>query len=737
MRPIILSAALLQAAVSIPVPAQTALPGTAIPQFAQALPTLSVTGGNISTIFGNAPLTVRMCEFDAHVLPPGTLVPEVQPSTRVWGYVAGPCPTTARDTYTGPVIVNTRGTPTPITFLNELSDTASTGLVFYKKSVDQTLHWADPLNDGANECSMEGGIPAFGSPCAQNYAGPIPAAAHLHGGEVPPEIDGGPDSWFTSDGLHHGNGYYTANPAADPSNGAVYRYPNVQEAAPMWFHDHTLGATRLNVYAGLAGVYLIEDPDLELPVNLPGVAEIVPLVIQDRSFDTNGQLFFPASDEDMTPAPNPEHPYWVPEFLGDAIVVNGKAWPYLDVEPRRYRFLLLNGSNARTYELFLAGGNGNASGPAIYVIGTDGGYLDAPVRLDPARGGKLVIMPGERYEVIIDFAGFAGSKLILRNTGRTPYPKGDAPQGSTLGRVVQVRVGQGPVLDASYDPSTGAALRTGAQKIVRLVDPAAGRPAAGVTIDKTRELTLNEVVSPKSTAINPVTGELTDYEGGPLEILVNNTLWSGASTRSYGDFTPVTVGDDTIFYSELPREGDTEIWELVNLTADAHPIHLHLVEFQVMNRQDFNTSRFSRAYAAAFPSGSDQPGFGPPLDYRADRNPSSGGKDGGNPDVSPYLQGPVRPPNPQEAGWKDTILAPPGMVTRIAVRWAPTDLPVDAEKPDLFYPFDPSGGSRYGYVWHCHIIDHEDNEMMRPDRVGLNEEAPLPSTRPIVEGIDY
>jgi spore coat protein A len=715
---------------------QTPLPGSAVPQFAQPLAIPSVAGGTLTTIFGNAPLTLRMCEFDARVLPPGAFVAGEQPTTRVWGYVAGSCPTSPQDTYTGPVIVNVRGTPTPITFLNELGDTATSGLLAYKKSVDQTLHWADPLNGGANECAMDGGIPEFGSPCSLTYAGPIPAAAHLHGGEVPPEIDGGPDSWFTSDGLFHGAGYHTFDAQSDPPNGAVYRYPNTQQAAPIWFHDHTLGATRLNVYAGLAGAYLIVDPALVLPQNLPGPAQIVPLVLQDRSFDTDGQLYFPGTDEDETLAPNPEHPYWVPEFVGDVAVVNGKAWPYLPVEPRRYRFLLLNGSNARTYELFLGGQSGRM-GPPIWVIGTDGGYLDAPVKLDPRLGEKLLIMPGERYDVIVDFAGFGGTNLILRNTGRTPYPKGEPPHGNTVGRLLQLRVQPGVVSDSSYDPSSGAALRTAEQRIVRLVDPHAGVPAAGVTIHTARELTLNEVLAPGSTAINPATGVETQYEGGPVEVFVNNTALAGDSPRPYGDFTPISVDGETRFYSELPREGETEVWELVNLTADAHPIHLHLVQFQVMNRQGFNTQRYAAAYDKAFPAGSYTPGFGPPLDYRASDNPLSGGKYGGNPDVTPYLQGPRRPPAASEAGWKDTVVAPPGMVTRIVVRWAPTDLPTTAPASDLYYPFDPSGSGERGYVWHCHIIDHEDNEMMRPDVVLLNDDAPPPAARPLLEGADY
>ena len=699
---------------------QSPLPGRAIPQFAQPLPTLSVAGGSIATVFGNTPLTIRMCEFDAKVLPPGTFEPGAQPQTRVWGYVAGgACPTTARDTYTGPVIVNVRGTPTPITWVNELGNTATTGVLAYRNSVDQTLHWADPPQHMCEKLDVP---PEPGSICAQNYSGPIPAVAHLHGGEVPPEIDGGPDSWFTSDGLLHGHAYYSFAGAA--SNAATYRYPNVQEAAPIWFHDHTLGATRLNVYAGLAGGYLIVDPNLQLPANLPGPAETVLLVLQDRMFDTNGQLYFPGNDANGVFTPNPDHPYWVPEFVGDTIVVNGKAWPFFNVQPKRYRFLFLNGSNARTYELFLDA--------PMWVIGSDGGYLDAPVRVT-----RLLMMPGERYEVLIDFAGFAGTDLVLRNTGRTPYPKGEAPKGNTVGRILQFRVGPGPVADTSYDPAGGTPLRTGAQKIVRLADPAAGAVKAGVIVDKTRQLTLNESIAPASTAINPVTGEVTEYEGGPLEVLVNNTAYLGEFQRPYADFTPITVDGNTTFYSELPEEGSTEVWEIVNLTADAHPIHLHLVQFQLVNRQAFNTHLYNQAYEAAFPTHAYQPEFGPPLDYRAANNPLSAGKDGGNPDVTPYLQGPARPPEAKEAGWKDTFLVPPGMVTRFIVRWAPTDVPTTAPSADLHYPFDPNGASMHGYVWHCHIIDHEDQEMMRPDLVLLNPAAPAPSSRPLRRGIEY
>jgi spore coat protein A len=439
---------------------------------------------------------------------------------------------------------------------------------------------------------------------------------------------------------------------------------------------------------------------------------------------------------------NPEHPYWVPEFTGDTIVVNGKAWPYLNVQPKRYRFLFLNGSNARTYELNL--------GAPMWVIGTDGGYLDAPVLVS-----KLVMQPGERYEVIIDFANLGGKNLILTNTGKTPYPAGKPPQGATLGRIMQFRVNKpaAPITDASYNPKLGTPLRTGTNALVRLVNPAAGTLATGVIVAKTRVLTLNEVMGMGKTVQDPVTGIITKYPGGPLEILVNNTKWSGVAHggTSRADFTGITVGGDTTYYSELPQEGDTEVWEIVNLTRDAHPIHLHLAQFQLMNRQNFNKGTYATAYGAAFPPVPTDPmctgavycpGYGPPLNYNP--SPASGNKHGGNPDITPFLQGGLQLPTLQERGWKDTVLAMPGQVTRIAVRWAPTDLPTTTAAAGLHFPFDPSGGfdpinltGGHGYVWHCHIIDHEDNEMMRPDLVTLNPAAPLPAARPLVKDTSY
>jgi spore coat protein A len=704
--------------------AQTLLPGSSIPQFVDPLPSLH------TIIDDGSQIELHMTEFQSNVLPSTIVLPGGAPyaGTWVWGYRE--LSQSTADPYIGPVIVATRGNATEIKFVNDLGNTSTTNVLAYKNSTDQTLHWADPLNNeanvGAHEATMNPGmLPA--SPWDQNYSGPIPAAVHLHGGEVPPVIDGGPDSWFTSDGNYTGHGYYSMD-GNTTKNYTIYRYPNTQEAASIWFHDHTLGATRLNVYAGLAGAYLIVDPNLNLPANLPGPADIVPLVIQDRSFDTNGQLFLPSDTlGGIQYSLNPQHPYWVPEFVGDTIVVNGKAWPYKTVDPKRYRFLFLNGSNARTYELSLP------AGVPMWVIGTDGGYLDSPVTVK-----KLVMQPGERYDVIIDFAPAAGKNIILTNTARTPYPKGAPPQGSTVGRIIQFRVNATPVVDASYNPALGTPLRTGNQTIVRLVNPATGTLAAGVTANKTRELTLNEVMG------MPVTVGGITYPGGPTEILVNNTMWDGMrmnTTTGAMEPIPGSVSDGFGNYlTELPNEGDTEVWEIVNLTADAHPIHLHLVQFQLISRQDFDLSKYSKAYnalfpasvqidpmtMAAYPGGVFIGGYGPPLNYNTGNTRALGG----NPDITPYLKGKAQPPAAYEAGWKDTVIMYPGQVTKIAVRWAPTDKAIT--DPNLTYPFDPNAGG-HGYVWHCHIIDHEDNEMMRPDQVVPNTSA----TRTYVMGINY
>ena len=281
----------VRSAIAPQLAAQIPLPGSAIPKFVDPLPLLDLAGGPMQTVIAGAgEIELHMREFQANVMPTG-FVPAVgtYTGTWVWGYIAGPnAPVGAQGTYIGPVIVATRNVPTQIRFVNNLGHTSTSNVLAWVNSTDQTLHWADPLGSGMN---------------MNHYDGPIPAVVHVHGGEIPPVLDGGPDAWFTSDGAHHGHAYYTKPGAGAAGNEAVYRYPNKQEAAMIWFHDHVLGATRLNVYAGLAGAYPVIDPNLQLPTGLHPVGLqqgsggpvelLVPLVLQDRMFDVNGQLFFP------------------------------------------------------------------------------------------------------------------------------------------------------------------------------------------------------------------------------------------------------------------------------------------------------------------------------------------------------------------------------------------------------------------------------------------------------------
>ncbi len=723
-----------------------------IPKFVEPLPLLSVGGGTIQTVAfpaASSETVLRMCEFKANVLP-HTFTPEngAYSGTWVWGYRVGTCPdpNAPVDTYIGPVFVTKREVPTKVRFVNDLPLNPQ---VNWHDWTDQTLHWADPFNHEENMCAH---MPMNGGWCFSHYTGPVPTVPHLHGAETPAVLDGSPDSWFTSDGVYHGHAYYTDPNSTVNPNEAVYRYLNTQEAAPIWFHDHSLGNTRTNVYSGLAGAYLITDPKLKLPAGLhpAGLQQIlggkvdytIPLVIQDRMFDANGQLFFPNEGNNPT-----VHPFWGPEFIGDAILVNGKTWPVLNVEARRYRFLIINGSNARSYSLWFE--NDDRQGPAIWQIATDGGYLDFPARIDPnSRRGpsKLVIMPGERADIIVDFSRFRGKSLILRNDARAPYPAGDEVTDETS-QILKVVVNKKAVLDTSYNPEIPFPLRWN-QPIVRLANPITGTIpfAVGQTIAKTRQLTLNEVVSP---------------DDEPLEVLVNNTSWDGmlpADTHGMHhprpDFTASELNGITNYLSEIPDEGTTEVWEIVNLTMDAHPIHTHLTQFQLLNRQNFDTMKYSEVYEGSFPAtanlkdpgnnhpytiadpmtgqpypgGMFIPGFGPPLNYKPSH--ASGHKYGGNPDVTPFLKGRPQPPADNEAGWKDTIMVSPGMVTRIVVRYAPTWKAIN--DPNLFYPFEPNAAG-YNYVWHCHIIDHEDNEMMRPYMVN-----PKPNVqRTYVRGTDY
>lgn len=508
--------------------------------------------------------------------------------TSLWGY-AGP---DQAPSVPGRTFVVRSGHAITVRWSNELVDRSGQPLP-HLLPVDPSLHWADPMQQGHRHGP---------------YLGPVPLVTHLHGGDAESGSDGLPDAWFTPGNARKGRAYQ-----------AVYTYDNSQEAALLFYHDHALGITRLNVYAGLVGCYIIRDANEEALLaanNLPGGGYEIPLLIQDARFLADGHLYYPAESDDV--AFSPTH---LPEFFGDVILVNGKSWPVLDVEPRPYRLRLVNGSDSRFYELYLSPWQRFAQ------IGTDLGLLDAPVSLS-----ALTIAPGERADLVIDFSGLDGRKIILRNRARAPFPKGEPPDARTSGQVMAFRVSR------PLDPMVPKA------QLPRSLRPVGGALPAPPAPVRTRRLLLFE----GRDAYGRLKSMLGIIDpGNPLD-----------GTLAWED--PIT---------ENPKAGDTEMWEIYNATPDAHPIHLHLVGFRIVNRQRFTGRIVPKQMARG----------------------SVGGR------LSNIkLRGRPRPPEANEAGRKDTAQMLPGEVTRIIAT------------------FHRAGE----YVWHCHILSHEDHEMMRPYRVG-------------------
>jgi spore coat protein A, manganese oxidase len=421
------------------------------------------------------------------------------------------------------------------------------------------------------------------------FGNQVRAMTHLHGAFVAADSDGNPA--ITPNGFGFGE------------TQMVY-YPNEQPATLLWFHDHALGATRLNVFAGLAAAYILRDqfdtgaePN---PIGIPGGAYEIPLVIQDRQFNPDGTFLYPTSDiEGVT---------WIGEYFGDVMLVNGKVWPFLNVGPRMYRFRILNGCNARILNL-------DIGGPNFWQIGAEGGMWDIPVQVK-----NLVMGPAERADVIVDFTKFAGQTLVMKNHKPHKPVSNPAPQ---LPQVMQIRVGT-TVTDPgpSIIPSTLLGGRA-----ANLSNPVA-----------TRYITLNEI--------------------DPEEV----DWFLNLSALHFEDAV-----------TETPKVGTVEDWVYINLTGDTHPMHTHLVTFQVIGRTPFNAEAYEAVY---------------------------GGPNGvpGGFDPTPFATGPMLPPDPTERGFKDTVKANPGHFTTIRAKF---DLPTGVTAPQ-------------DYVHHCHIVEHEDNDMMRP-----------------------
>lgn len=345
----------------------------------------------------------------------------------------------------------------------------------------------------------------------------VRTVVHVHGASVEPESDGYPEAWFTR-GFKQVGPYFRKK---------VYQYDNNMQACTLWYHDHTLGITRLNIYAGLAGFYLIRDHRERL-LNLPCGQYEIPLIIQDKSFNEDGSLFYPRQPE--KPVPQLETSI-VPEFFGDTILANGKVWPFLNVEPRKYRFRLLNGSNSRFYRFKLD------SGQLIYQIGTDGGLMEYPIGMK-----EIILAPAERADVIIDFTNLEGKNIILKNDAPAPFPDGE-PE-NVVDTVMEIRVTL-PLLsiDTSVIPSY-------MKPFPKMSEQSAS---------KERHLTLDEK---------------TDKNGREI-MLLDGKGWGA----------PIT---------EYPKVGSTEVWYLINLTDDSHPIHIHLIHFQVLERRAFNVEIYKK-----------------------------------------------------------------------------------------------------------------------------------------------
>ncbi|MEW4025276.1 copper oxidase [Bacillus siamensis] len=462
------------------------------------------------------------------------------PPTRLWGY---------NGLFPGPTIDVNQGESIYVKWMNDLPDK-------HFLPVDHTIHHSESGHQEPDGRTV----------------------VHLHGGETPPDSDGYPEAWFTRDFKETGP-YFEKE---------VYYYPNKQRGALLWYHDHAMAATRLNVYAGLAGMYIIRERK-EKQLKLPAGEYDVPLMILDRTLNDDGSLSYPSGPDN--PSETLPTPSIVPFLCGNTILVNGKAWPYMEVEPRTYRFRILNASNMRSFTLSLNNGG------RFIQIGSDGGLLPRSVRTQ-----TISLAPAERYDVLIDFSAFDGEHIILTNgTGCGGDVDPDTDANVMQFRVTKPLKGE----DTSRKPKYLSAMPDMTSKRIHNI--------------RTLKLTNTQ-----------------DKYGRPV-LTLNNKRWHD----------PVT---------EAPKLGTTEIWSIINPMGGTHPIHLHLVSFQVLDRRPFDLERYNK--------------FG---------------------DI--VYTGPAVPPPPSEKGWKDTVQAHSGEVIRIAATFAPY-----------------SGR----YVWHCHILEHEDYDMMRP-----------------------
>jgi FtsP/CotA-like multicopper oxidase with cupredoxin domain len=627
---------------------------TTIPKYVTPLtiPPEMPTSTSPDPAFTGKYFEIAVRQFQQQVLPAGL------PKSTVWGFGSANHPATFN--YPSYTIEATANQPVRVKWINDLKDPVTGNFLPHLLPIDQTLHWANPsqqqCTDGTfrTDCMTANPAP---------YTGPVPIIPHLHGSHVDPDSDGYPEAWFLPAAADIPAGYamqgskYGQIPGATVVNGeALFQYRNDQRASTLWFHDHSMGMTRANVYAGPAGFYLLRGGAADLPSGvaggLPGPAPKagdapgtkyyeIPIVIQDRSFNADGSLFYAASRSffdgyagpyvgDPT-FPSDIAPAWNPEFFGNTMVVNGNTWPYLNVEPRKYRLRFLNGCDSRFLILKFAVPDKKLQ---FTQIGTEGGFLPAPVVLN-----QLLLGLAERADVIVDFSKFTpGTVINLLNIGPDspfgglPIPTNLVSDPATTGQVMQFRIVAPTAADASAVPPMPTLTPLGAATT-------------------TRKVSLNEL---ESTQVCVDSANV--YVPGIAPPACNRfSVPLAPLAAQLGTVDPLTgLGVPLPFMApitENPALNSTEIWEIQNFTVDAHPIHVHQVMFQVVDRTPMGQVIGGRK---------------------------------------------TRGPEPWETGFKDTVIAYPGETTRIKAM------------------FDIEGL----YVWHCHILSHEDNEMMRPFYVG-------------------
>lgn len=504
--------------------------------------------------------------------------------TKLMGFGIGTLPVT----YPGATIVTHEGTPISVEWINNLGFQM---LVPQDPYIDAAYHMPGMMMNGLD----------YNTRTIANNGHPF--VPHLHGGHTDSQSDGLPDQWWTE--LYH----TTSNPyAKGPTfSGHIFHYDNTQESGTLWYHDHSHGTTRLAAYEGMAGFYFVRDANEDALIaanSIPSGDYEVEIAVQDKTFYPDGQLAWPNAPQ----GPEPGN-IMQPEMFGSVIIVNGKAWPHLDVEPRQYRFRFLNGCDSRFLKMWLDTA-GVAVAGQFKEIGSDGGMLPAPVALD-----TLLIGTGERYDVVVDFAPLAGKNVVLMNNAPTPYPSGD-PVTANTALIMQFRVSATPVVDP-------------------VVLPASLRPA------------ITPLVADVPVR-NVLLCETVDALGRTMPML---------GTVAGGKMPFMPGGMDMYGITESMKLNSTEEWDVYNTTMDAHPIHLHLVEFQTINHQPFTATQDPVTFALS----------------------------------NIAMAGPALPPDPGKDGWKDTQIMYPGEVTRIIAK------------------FDKPGD----YVWHCHILSHEEWDMMR------------------------